>query len=185
MVANPLQHAQWPVLHELGAEWQRVVEEAIDFSATPPGAAEVNPRPGAWSAAECYVHLNLTLRAFMPSLEVALASAAPARRAPKLDLWGRLLCWMLDPRRKLKSKTSKPFAPVEAAPWPRPAQEFVDMHQKLGLLLSKSADLDLESSKVPSPFAGMVRYNLYSAFRVILVHDRRHQAQARRAAELD
>lgn len=180
MRPNPLQDARWPSLRELGAEWRQVVEEAREFSATPATKAGTSPGPGAWSAAECYAHLNLTLAAALPELERALASAGPAHREPKLDFWGRLLCWGLDPRRKLKSKATPRFTPIETAPWPKPAHEFLEMHDKLGELLARSIARDL-SVTVQSPVAKWVRYSAYSMFRVILVHDRRHQAQARRA----
>ena len=180
MTSNPLEHARWSALREAGAEWQTVVREAREFRGTAAAKAEARPGEGAWSAAECYAHLNLSLAALLPRMEEALAAAGPARGEPKLDLWGRLLCWSLDPERKFRSKTRAAFSPVTTAPWPSPVDEFLDLHDKLGQLMAASAARDL-SVKLRSPFAP-IRYTVYSTFRVILVHDRRHQAQARRAA---
>lgn len=158
-----------------------MVEEAREFSATPAVKAEARPGPGAWTAAECYAHLNMMLAASLPLLGQALNSAGPSHGEPKLDFWGRLLCWMLEPNRKLKSKAKARFTPIASAPWPQPAQEFIEMHESLGEILDPSETRDL-SVKVQSPVSAVVRYSTYSAFRIILVHDRRHQAQARRAA---
>jgi hypothetical protein len=49
-------------------------------------------------------------------------------------------------------------------------------------LVDQSAGLDLAARKVPSPVSRYIRYNVYSAFRIVVAHERRHLSQARRAA---
>lgn len=184
MTANPLEGAAWVELRALGAEWAAVVDEAQAAAAElSAAAAEAAAPAGGWSAAQCYEHLNLTLDVYLRQMEPALAAAArPARRGPRLDLWGRVLCWALEPGRGMKSKTTAPFQPGAQGGWPEAVSRFLELHERLGRLLAQSVDLDLESVKLASPFAARIRYHAYSAFRLILVHDRRHQAQARRAA---
>lgn len=184
MAANPVAHAQWPELRALGEEWAAVAKEARDAAFRIRTAdAERTPEGGGWSAAQCYVHLSLSTAALLARLEPALAQATePARRPPRLDFWGRLLCWALDPGRKFKTKTSAPFQPSPAHPWPAPVHAFLELHDRAGRLMAQSVNLDLNRIRIGSPFASALHYNAYSAFRILLVHDRRHQAQARRAA---
>jgi hypothetical protein len=49
-------------------------------------------------------------------------------------------------------------------------------------LVEQSVGLDLAARKVPSPASRYVKYNVYSAFRIVTAHERRHLWQARRAA---
>ena len=49
-------------------------------------------------------------------------------------------------------------------------------------LVHRSAGKQIDQQKMKSPFANM-HYNVYSAFRIIAAHDRRHLWQARKTLE--
>jgi len=48
----------------------------------------------------------------------------------------------------------------------------------------RSGAIDLEKIKIRSPFAEKLKYSVYSAFRVLPVHQRRHLWQAERALDI-
>src|SRR4051812_7465774 len=76
----------------------------------------VRPDPSSWSAAECLSHLSISSEMFLPVLTAALDDAKKrglkvAKRAPKMDLIGRVLRWFLEPPIRQRLKTSARFVP--------------------------------------------------------------------------
>jgi len=139
--------------------------------------------PSSWSALECIVHLNLATQAMLPGMRDAV-EAAPATSSAtqtfKMDLPGRLLAWSLEPPVLIKMKAPTVAQPLNS-PGPEPAlQEFEQLHDELIRLVHASAGKQIDQQKMKSPFANM-HYNVYSAFRIIAAHDRRHLWQARKA----
>lgn len=149
----------------------------------------VRPLPGSWSAAECLSHLSLSTQLFLPVLRKALDDAkkrgldgdASRRRAPKMDLLGRILRWFLEPPTRIRSKTSAPFVPRSVRAKAEALNEFARLQEQLLDLLQEAREFDLQRMKVVSPFDRRVRYNVYSAFRIVAAHQRRHLWQAEQA----
>jgi hypothetical protein len=148
----------------------------------------VRPQAMRWSAAECLAHLSISTEMFLPVLRQAIADARKAKkkskRKPRMDLLGRILAWFLEPPIRKKVKTAQPFVPKSTRAKADAFSEFASLQEKLVDLLREARDADLRR-KVVSPFDKRVRYNLYSAFRIIAAHERRHLWQAEQAvAEL-
>jgi hypothetical protein len=145
----------------------------------------VRPSPARWSAAECLVHLSISSEQFLPVLREALQQKPGAKRKkPKMDLLGRVLAWFLEPPIRTRVKTSAPFVPKAVRTKADAFAEFASLQEKLIDLLRDARDADL-TRKIVSPFDKRVRYNLYSAFRIVAAHERRHLWQAEQAvAEL-
>ena len=59
--------------------------------------------------------------------------------------------------------------------------DFAALQQKLLEQIRLADGLALDQYLIPSPFAKSMRYNLYSAFVLIAVHERRHLWQADQA----
>jgi hypothetical protein len=59
---------------------------------------------------------------------------------------------------------------------------FVTRQERLLTLLSEANGLALDELQIASPFAKRLRYNVYAAFRLIAVHQRRHLWQAEQTA---
>jgi len=141
--------------------------------------------PANWSALECVVHLNLATQAMLPGIREAIEAAPASQRATpifKMDLPGRLLAWSLEPPVLIKLKAPKLAEPFDSS-GPEPVlQEFAQLHDELIGLVQASAGKQIDQQKMKSPFANM-HYNVYSAFRIIAAHDRRHLWQARRTLE--
>lgn len=142
------------------------------------------PAPDRWSVAECLIHLNASSTAFLPRIRAVLDEghrAGLSGHGPfRLDFWGWMLCRMLEPPARMKAKTSPPFEPVSIEP---PAKVVADFDRLQGLLVQcveASDGLPIQKLKVSSPFAKHIKYSLYSAYRVIPAHQRRHLWQAER-----
>jgi hypothetical protein len=59
--------------------------------------------------------------------------------------------------------------------------EFASLQQKLAELIQAARDIDLTRVKIISPFDKRVKYNVFSAFRILVAHERRHLWQAEQA----
>ncbi|HEX2835165.1 MAG TPA: DinB family protein [Thermoanaerobaculia bacterium] len=145
----------------------------------------VRPDPKSWSAAECISHLSISTEMFLPVLRDALDDARRrklvARKPPKMDLLGRILRWFLEPPIRQRVKTAAPFVPKSVRAKAEAFGEFASLQDRLAELIRAAADLDLARIKVVSPFDKRVKYNAYSAFRIITAHQRRHLWQAEQA----
>lgn len=144
----------------------------------------VRPSAASWSAAECLAHLSISTEQFLPILRSAISQGEKKPRKPKMDLLGRVLAWFLEPPIRKRVKTSAPFVPKAVRAKADAFGEFASLQEKLLELLREARAVDM-SRKIVSPFDKRVRYNLYSAFRIMAAHERRHLWQAEQAvAEL-
>jgi len=145
----------------------------------------VRPDPGSWSAAECISHLSISTEAFLPVLGAALEDARKRKwtrkKEPKMDLIGRILRWFLEPPIRQRVKTTAPFVPRSVRAKAEAFGEFASLQAKLTELLQAGREVDLARLKIISPFDRRVRYNLYSAFCIVVAHQRRHLWQAEQA----
>jgi DinB superfamily len=144
----------------------------------------VRPNPRSWSAAECLSHLSISTEMFLPVLKKAIEDArakGTKSGAPKMDLMGRVLRWFLEPPIRSRVKTTAPFVPRSVRAKSEALAEFATLQQQLKALLREMKDFDLSKMKIVSPFDKRVRYNVYSAYRIITAHQRRHLWQAEQA----
>ena len=142
------------------------------------------PAPDAWSASQCLDHLNATARQYLPVMDEGVAEAI--RRGmygagPYSYNWiGRLMVYVNQPTIRRRASAPKAFRPepgrsrhdVMAAFHAYQVQYVDRLHQANGL--------DLARARVASPVARWIRIPLGSAFGMMLAHERRHLAQARR-----
>jgi len=142
------------------------------------------PEPNRWSAAECIAHLTLTARAYVPLIDGALARAAAASGMPRYrrDVAGWLLSTLLEPPARIRMKTIAAFVPASAGTRAEVGDAFDRSQTELVRRLERASGRDLNRLKIVSPFNARLSYNVYSAFRVLAAHERRHVWQAERAA---
>ena len=147
----------------------------------------VRPQIGSWSAAECLAHLSVSTELFLPVLEKALSDARAkglkSDRMPKMDVVGRTLRWFMEPPIRKRMETTTPFVPRSARAKAEAFGEFAALQSKLIDVLHAAEGFDLRKMKIVSPFDKRVKYNVYSAFRIIAAHQRRHLWQAEKAVE--
>lgn len=145
----------------------------------------VRPDPSSWSAAECISHLSISTEMFLPILRTAIDEGRKKGFKPKgktkMDVLGRVLRWFLEPPIRSRVKTAAPFVPRAVRAKAEAFGEFANLQSKLSEILQSAKDVDLGKIKIVSPFDKRVKYNLYSAFRIIVAHQRRHLWQAEQA----
>ena len=143
------------------------------------------PAPGAWSAAECIQHLSLSADAYFPVWQQVIATAGPRKaevNAPyRIDFWGRLLCWILEPPARIRSKTPAPFQPVECGRIDQVIDGFLDRLERIVAALRRCRGRAIDEVKMASPVDSRVRYSVWSSFVVNAAHERRHLWQAEQA----
>ena len=137
--------------------------------------------PNSWSVAECIVHLNLTSKEYLPLLDEALEQARQAGAAQgklKMDVMGRLLKWALEPPPRMKTKTTNQFQPQNVEPIKELLPTFVGFQDQLKSRIQSAGSFAIDKVKITSPFNDRLKYNLFSAFHILLAHERRHIWQA-------
>jgi hypothetical protein len=143
---------------------------------------------GGWSPAQCVEHLNLTSERILPLLDDALqrgrAEGRPDDGRFTLDLFGRVLLWVLEPPYRVRVRTPAAFDPMDAPPIAETVARFRSLQERVGDAVVASQGLPLSRIRIVSPFDARVRYSVYSAFRIIPCHQRRHLWQAERIAGL-
>jgi DinB superfamily len=145
----------------------------------------VRPGPDSWSAAECLVHLTLSTKMYFPVWRAAFADARSRNLLEnglfRMDFAGAALHWILRPSARLRAKAPsklQPTATDDALP------RFLASQDQLLAIVAESDGLALDRIKIASPAASIVHYSVWSSFRVIEIHQRRHLLQAERAAGL-
>ena len=145
----------------------------------------VRPTPRDWSAAECIAHLSLSTEEFLPVLQNAIEAARQkgwmSKKRPAMDVIGRTLRWFLEPPIRKRVKAAGRFVPRSARAKSEAFGEFAALQSKLVDVVHNAEGLDVRKIKVQSPFDRRVKYNLYSAFKIIAAHQRRHLWQAEQA----
>jgi hypothetical protein len=122
---------------------------------------------------------------FLPVLRLALDDARKkgvlSTKPPKMDVLGRVLRWFLEPPIRQRVKTSAPFVPRAVRAKNEAFGEFAMLQSRLTDLINAARGVNLRKVKIVSPFDKRVRYNAYSAFRIVVAYQRRHLWQAEQA----
>ena len=148
-------------------------------------AAQLNWKPSAerWSVAQCFDHLLSSNRGYFPIVDNVLAGYKRTlwQSMPVLPgLMGKLLIKSLDPASTRKLKAPKSFVPAQSAIGSSVIDDFVAQQARIVDKMKATEHLDLEKVVITSPALGIVTYSLLDAYRVIVVHERRHFQQAQR-----
>lgn len=185
-IYNPARVTRSDVFQELENELaaataraRRLIEETDGRCFT------VRPSVASWSAAECIAHLIVSTELFLPVLRTAIEGARArgitSTRPPSMDLIGRVMRWFLEPPIRSRVKTTAPLVPRSTRAKAEAFGEFASYQRQLVDMMREVQDLDIARMKIVSPFDKRVRYNVYSAFRIIAAHQRRHLWQAEQA----
>ncbi len=145
----------------------------------------VRPNPASWSAAECLAHLTIASEMFLPPLHLAIeevrSRGGRSDKPPKMDVVGRVMRWFLEPPMRKRVQTTAPLVPRSIRAKSEAFGQFAALQEKLIELLRSGRGLDLDKARIVSPFDTRVKYNAFSAFRIIVAHQRRHLWQAEHA----
>jgi hypothetical protein len=150
---------------------------------------QLNWKPGAerWSVGQCFDHLITTNSGYLPIIDDVLKGRKKSSVWQKLPffprMWGKLLVKSLDPSQTRKIKAPKKFEPAQSDISATVVEDFAGQQDKVIEAMKATSNLDLENIIVTSPAASLVTYSLMDAYRIIVVHERRHFQQAQRVTE--
>src|ERR1051325_1418526 len=156
------------------------------FGHLTPSQLNWKPSPERWSVAQCFEHLLTSNKGFFPRIDGVLAGIKPTfwQRMPVVPgLAGRLLIKSLDPKSTRKIKAPKKFQPAQSDISASVLDDFVEQQTNIVEKMKATEHLDLEKIIITSPVAAAITYSMMDAYRVIVVHERRHFEQARRVTE--
>jgi DinB family protein len=173
-------------------EFRRQFEQlAIDADAlvAPLSDAEFSWQPGPerWSVAQCIDHLNATARVYLPVLDDGIADAI--RRGlygpgPYAYNWvGRVHVLVAQPNSWIRARTTRPFYPAPSRPRHEIMAAFRAYQVQYIDRLRQANGLDLARARTASPIVRWLPMPLGSAFALLITHEQRHLAQARRVLE--
>lgn len=141
--------------------------------------------PARWSVAQCFEHLITTQSHYLPLLaRLAAGTAKPTtweRFSPLSGLFGKMLIRSLDPANRAKTKTTATAQPPGTPIDDRVIARFSEHQRELVRHLEAlPPGLDPRRVTVTSPLSSFVTYSLEDCFTILVVHGRRHFAQAER-----
>jgi hypothetical protein len=154
-------------------------------------AAQLNWKPSAeqWSVGQCFEHLIRTSESYYPLLEQVARgerrNSLLERFSPLKGFWGKFLVKSLAPESTRKMKTTEKFRPSASDVDARVVERFAESQARLSELMRATGGADLRRTVVTSPFMSLVTYSLLDGYRGIVMHERRHFAQARRVTEAE
>jgi len=145
------------------------------------------PSPDRWSVAQCFDHLVTSNAAYFPIFESVINGQKKSRaieRFPLLpNLWGKLLIKSLDPKATRKLKAPGRFQPSSSDISGSIIEDFMKQQTKVAESIEAIGNLNPARIVITSPAASMITYSLMDAFRIIVVHEKRHFQQAQRVTQ--
>lgn len=172
-----------PHLRHLQAEAVAVTEAAqhlLDALSGP--QLTWKPDPGTWSVAECFDHLSVTNRLYVPRIRRAIERAGQNTLVrPFRPSWlGRLFIRLSGPGSRWKLKAPGLFKPTPAAVDPLVVRQFVEQQEALLALIQQASAVNLNTAKLRSPATRLLRLSVGEALTLLVVHEQRHLQQAQR-----
>ena len=149
-------------------------------------AEQLNYKPSEteWSVGQCFDHLIIANRPYVPIFEQALAGQRRARlweRVPLLPrLFGTLLINTLRPDSGRKARAPRALQPSRSHIATSIIATFLGEHDRLRGLMEAGGRIDLARITITSPVLPLVTYSLLDACRIIVVHEQNHFVQATR-----
>lgn len=143
------------------------------------------PAPDTWGIADCLEHLMAVGDAYYPRVREALEEGTEAEpdHEYRPRLFGRLFIFSAGPEGKLPVRARGPFIPPPAGP-DAPAR-FVQHQEQLLELLGDAGGVDLNRNRITSPLMRFLVLTLGECLEMLVRHQERHLAQARRVQEAE
>lgn len=150
-------------------------------------AAIRRPAPDRWSVAEHIAHVSVTDGPYLEQIDAALEAGRRAGRSGEGPFRGRLLGnWfarLMEPPPRPRLKTLGRLEPPEALAPGTVLEEFEGRCRAIRESVVRADGLDLDRISIRSPYLWLLRMPVFSAYRVLLAHGRRHLWLAREARD--
>jgi DinB superfamily len=143
------------------------------------------PRPGAWSIAQCIEHLYLTNKVYLPALSVAL-DGHPPTKVEKIRL-GWPSRWFIRHFVAPNPGGTRAKAPQKIAPSshvdPKVVSAFLRSNQEVADLVRRASLLDVNGIRFRNPFVPLLRFTVGTGLEIVAKHESRHLLQAERVRQ--
>jgi hypothetical protein len=153
-----------------------------------PAAFNRPPSDGAWSAGQCFEHLNETARIYLPviaeAMEAGRAAGHTHRSGDGRTILGRLIAWSQEPPVRFRFRTFQAIEPPREELDPgRVLEDFEVLHEELIVRINEAGTLDCRRIRFRSPLDRRLKLCLGDWFAFLAAHGRRHLLQADRALD--
>jgi hypothetical protein len=150
---------------------------------------QINWKPNieSWSVGQCFDHLITANRGFFPQFDQIIGGEKRTtlwQSMPFLPgFFGRVLIKANNPDSNKRYKAPKSIQPSSSNVDPRIISQFAAHQNEVIDKMKATERMDLEKAIIYSPVTKIVTYSLFDAYRIIVVHERRHFKQAQRVME--
>ncbi|MBK9337519.1 MAG: DinB family protein [Lewinellaceae bacterium] len=153
-----------------------------NFVGMPPEALRQRQNPESWNALECVAHLNRYTDDYIPRLHRAIHLAKARRWAPgnavRYTARGRRLLRRADAAAGKTYKTAKRYNFLNLPLEKEVLKAFIINCEQLLRILQEARKVDLNRPTVRKANAWFGRYTLGNILEFIVLHNKRHTAQA-------
>jgi len=138
--------------------------------------------PEAWSALECFAHLNRYYAFYIPLLIKAIGSSPEHKGLLvfKAGYLGQFFVRLTDIKQKKikKMKAMPTMDPNGSNPTIEELRLFIDYQKDMLSILEKSKNYNLSKPKIPTAMSRWITISLGDTLRFIVAHNERHLHQA-------
>ena len=166
-------------------EAQAIAREAQDVFGDL-DSEQLNWKPSAeqWSVAQCFDHLIVTSTPYFPLIKKIAGGQYKASFKERLPLlpraFGSIVLNAVQPEAQRKFKAVPKFRPSNSAIQGDIIPKFQTHQEDLVKHMKMTEGLDLRKTIITSPVMSVMTYSLWDAYKIIVAHERRHMAQAKR-----
>jgi DinB superfamily len=140
-----------------------------------------------WSIGQCFEHLIITNQLYFPAIQNVIDGKHRNNFYSEIpfstNLIGALMKNALKPEQARKMKTFKIFEPSASNVSATIIEDFVDNNRKLVAMFEAVKGLEMNKIKIPEPLNVALNLRLNDAFEILVLHEKRHFNQAKRALE--
>lgn len=174
-------------LAEICRELQQIARDAETFGRL--DAQQLNWKPDAtrWSVAQCFEHLVTANRLMLRGAVDALNPSRPRTMWQRLPFLPAVFGPMMV-RSQAPENLRKFTAPAAARPATSDVagdivEHFIEQHRDAVEEVSRLDGGVANETIMASPFVRVITYSVIDGWRLMVAHDRRHLAQARRVMD--
>jgi hypothetical protein len=143
--------------------------------------------PGSWSPGECVLHVNVSNRLFLDAIEKRMQTARERgllREGPFRYGWlDRWFVRELEPAARRRTKAPRIFRPEPRRAGASDVAELGRLLERAIAAMRAAKGIDLARVRVRSPVSPLIRWQLGTAFHIVVAHTDRHLQQAERVMQ--
>lgn len=168
-------------LNRLNQEVNTIIQTVQnDFQHLPLEALNWKENPSSWSILECFQHLNLYARYYVPAIKNAIAAnqSTTADANFKYSWMGKKSVDMMHVENTKKQKTVKHMNPNGSQLSKSVLTEFLQFQTQILDLLKAGASVNLNTKKIKIEFFKLLKLRIGETLVFVVEHERRHLKQA-------